>query len=153
MNTGIVAIIIICMFILIYALLGIRIVRPHERGIVERLGSFNREVGPGLNIIKPFFESMRKLDLREQVSDVPPQEVITKDNVVVTVDAVMEVGPEYQVVEAWITRDKNWVTTSITCHVVSGSAILWRPRPPLPVRLLESINGQKEDLYPKNQKD
>ena len=89
MNTGIVAIIIICMFILIYALLGIRIVRPHERGIVERLGSFNREVGPGLNIIKPFFESMRKLDLCEQVSDVPPQEVITKDNVVVTVDAVI----------------------------------------------------------------
>ncbi len=89
MNETLLAIIIICLFILIYAMIGLRIIRPNEKGIVERLGSFNRELGPGLNFIKPFFETMKKVDLREQVSDVPPQEVITQDNVVVTVDAVI----------------------------------------------------------------
>jgi len=75
--------------IFFYGLLGIKIIRPHERGVVERLGNFSRIIGPGLQWIFPFFEKVRKVDLREQVADVPPQGVITKDNVVVTVDAVI----------------------------------------------------------------
>ncbi|HEY7461803.1 MAG TPA: SPFH domain-containing protein [Gemmatimonadota bacterium] len=76
-------------FLIIFAASAVRIVRPFEKGLVERLGKYNRTVGAGLNVILPFFESLRKVDVREMVVDVPPQEVITKDNVQVTVDAVI----------------------------------------------------------------
>jgi len=68
---------------------GIRIIRPWEKGLVEYLGKYNRTIGSGLTIINPFFERVIVLDMREQVVDVPPQAVITKDNVAVEVDAVI----------------------------------------------------------------
>jgi regulator of protease activity HflC (stomatin/prohibitin superfamily) len=82
-------------FILIffYFLLGVRIVRPYQRAIVETLGRFTGVVDPGLRIIFPMFQKMRTVDMREQVVDVPPQEVITKDNVIVSVDAVIYYEP------------------------------------------------------------
>jgi len=89
------AIVIVLIFILVAN--SLRIIRPYEKGLVERLGKFNREIGPGLNVIVPYIERVLKLDLREMVIDVPPQEVITKDNVIVTVDAVIY----YQVTEAF----------------------------------------------------
>ncbi len=76
-------------FLLVLGSSAVKIVRPFEKGLVERLGRYNRTVGPGLNVILPFFESLRKIDIREVVVEVPPQEVITKDNVQVTVDAVI----------------------------------------------------------------
>jgi regulator of protease activity HflC (stomatin/prohibitin superfamily) len=81
--------IIIAAVAFITALTGIKIVRPFQKGLVERLGKFNREVVGGLQFIIPFIEKMIKVDVREMVLDVPPQEVITKDNVVVTVDAIV----------------------------------------------------------------
>jgi regulator of protease activity HflC (stomatin/prohibitin superfamily) len=71
------------------AAMGIRIVSPYEKGVVERLGRYLRTAQPGLIFIIPFVDTMRKVDMREQVVDVQPQEVITKDNVVVTVDAIV----------------------------------------------------------------
>jgi len=71
------------------ALRSVRIVRPYQRGVVERLGRFRLTVDPGLRIILPFIDRMLTVDMREQVTDVPPQEVITSDNVVVSVDAVI----------------------------------------------------------------
>ena len=68
---------------------GVKIIRPYERGLVERLGRYRDTVEPGLRIIVPFIERMERVDMREQVVDVPPQEVITSDNVVVSVDAVI----------------------------------------------------------------
>ncbi|PIE31632.1 MAG: hypothetical protein CSA55_05260 [Ilumatobacter coccineus] len=68
---------------------SIRIVRPFQRGLVERLGKYKTTENPGLRIIVPFIETMQLVDMREQVVDVPPQEVITSDNVVVSVDAVV----------------------------------------------------------------
>ena len=65
------------------------IVRPYEKGLVERLGKYHREIDPGIHFIIPLVERVIKVDLREHVVDVPPQEVICKDNVVVTVDAVV----------------------------------------------------------------
>ena len=56
---------------------------------MERFGRYDRTVDPGLRLILPFIERIRRVDMREQVVDVPPQEVITEDNVVVTVDAVV----------------------------------------------------------------
>ena len=66
-----------------------KIIRPFERGLVERLGKFTSERSPGLNVIIPGIDRLITVDMREQVIDVPPQEVITKDNVNITVDAVI----------------------------------------------------------------
>ena len=68
---------------------AVRIVRPYERGLVERLGEYHRTVEPGLRLIWPFIDRLVKVDMRERVIDVPPQRVITEDNVVVEVDAVV----------------------------------------------------------------
>ncbi len=71
------------------ALTGLRIVAPYQKGVIQRLGRYRRTANPGLTLIVPFIDRMIKVDMREQVVDVPPQEVITKDNVVVTVDAIV----------------------------------------------------------------
>ncbi len=68
---------------------SITIVRPWQKGLIERLGKYRRTVDSGLVIVVPFFERIIKVDMREQVVDVPPQAVITKDNVAVEVDAVV----------------------------------------------------------------
>ena len=68
---------------------GIKIVRPWQKGLIERLGKYQRTADSGLTIIIPFLENITKVDMREQVVDVPPQDVITQDNVVVQVDAVV----------------------------------------------------------------
>ena len=75
--------------ILIIASRAVKIVRPWQKALVERLGRYQRTAGSGLLLIVPFMEKVIKVDMREQVVDVPPQGVITKDNVVVEVDAVV----------------------------------------------------------------
>jgi regulator of protease activity HflC (stomatin/prohibitin superfamily) len=87
-----IAAVVVAAFILllvVYVAMAIKIVQQHEQGLVERFGRYRKTVGPGLHMIVPFVERMQRVDMREQVVDVPPQEVITKDNVVVTVDAVV----------------------------------------------------------------
>ncbi|OIO74617.1 MAG: hypothetical protein AUJ85_05285 [Elusimicrobia bacterium CG1_02_37_114] len=66
-----------------------KIVKQNEKGLVETLGKYTRTVDSGLTIIFPIIQHIRRVDLREQVIDVPPQNVITKDNVLVTVDAII----------------------------------------------------------------
>jgi regulator of protease activity HflC (stomatin/prohibitin superfamily) len=68
---------------------GIRIVNQYERGIVLTLGKYSSTRSPGLNIIIPVIQTMRKVDIRSTPVDVPKQEVITKDNVTMGVDAVV----------------------------------------------------------------
>ncbi|MCY3899499.1 MAG: SPFH/Band 7/PHB domain protein [Caldilineaceae bacterium] len=80
---------IIAIFVIVVAFASIRIVQPYQKGVIERLGRYQRTVQPGLTLIVPFVDAIQKVDMREQVVDVPPQEVITKDNVVVTVDAIV----------------------------------------------------------------
>ena len=80
---------IIAIVVVLVAFRSIRIVQPYQKGVIERLGRYQRTVQPGLTLIIPFVDSIQKVDMREQVVDVPPQEVITKDNVVVTVDAIV----------------------------------------------------------------
>jgi regulator of protease activity HflC (stomatin/prohibitin superfamily) len=75
---------------------AIKIVQEYERGGVFRLGRFVGLRGPGLVLIIPFIETMRKIDLRVITMDVPQQECITLDNVTVSVDAVVY----FRVVEA-----------------------------------------------------
>lgn len=67
----------------------IRIIQQYERGVVFTLGKFSRVKNPGLNLLIPVIQTMRKVDVRSTPVDVPKQEVITKDNVTVGVDAVV----------------------------------------------------------------
>ena len=68
---------------------SVKILREYERGVVFRLGRFVGVRGPGLILLIPMFERMVKVTLRTIALDVPPQEVVTKDNVSVKVNAVM----------------------------------------------------------------
>ena len=68
---------------------GVRIVNQYERGIVLTLGKYTSTRNPGLNIIIPIIQTIRKVDVRSTPVDVPKQEVITKDNVTINVDAVV----------------------------------------------------------------
>src|SRR5579862_4108885 len=66
-----------------------RVVNQYEKGIVMRMGKYHNLVSSGLTIIMPLTDSMIRVDMREQVISVPPQKLITKDNVTVEVDAVV----------------------------------------------------------------
>lgn len=68
---------------------GIKIVGQYERGLVESWGAYDKTVGPGLKFIVPIKQKIYRVNMREQVIDVPPQEIITEDNVVVNVDAIV----------------------------------------------------------------
>ena len=68
---------------------SLRILREYERGVVFLLGRFWKVKGPGLVIIVPFIQQMVRMDLRTRVLDVPPQDVISRDNVSVKVNAVV----------------------------------------------------------------
>jgi len=79
--------ILIVVFILILA--SIKIINQYERGIVLTLGSYSRTLNPGLNFVFPIIERLMKVDIRITTVDVPQQEVITKDNVPVGINAVV----------------------------------------------------------------
>jgi len=96
------AIIAIVVILLILIPMTVKIVTEYERGVVFRLGRLVGARGPGLFLIIPFIDRMIKVDLRVVTMDVPSQEVITKDNVTVRVNAVVYfrvVDPESSVVK------------------------------------------------------
>ena len=74
---------------LIALLKSVRIVKQYEKGLVVRLGRYANTADSGIVILVPFIDSIITVDMREQVMNVMPQQVITQDNVVVTVDAVI----------------------------------------------------------------
>ncbi|ODS42824.1 MAG: hypothetical protein MSIBF_06005 [Candidatus Altiarchaeales archaeon IMC4] len=80
---------VLALVVIVFGSMAIKTVQQYERGLIERWGKYQRTVGPGIQFIVPFIETINRLDMRERVMDVPPQEVICKDNVVVTVDAVI----------------------------------------------------------------
>jgi regulator of protease activity HflC (stomatin/prohibitin superfamily) len=88
-SPNVVVLIVFAFVVFVVAATGLKIVRPWEKGLVERLGKYQRTADSGLTLIIPFLERIIKVDMREQVVDVPPQQVITKDNVAVEVDAVV----------------------------------------------------------------
>jgi regulator of protease activity HflC (stomatin/prohibitin superfamily) len=79
----------IAFFAFILAVMGIRIVMEYERGVLFTLGKYTKIMNPGLNIIIPIIQSMRKVDTRIKTVDIPKQEVMTKDNVPATINAVV----------------------------------------------------------------
>lgn len=73
----------------LYILSGIKVINQYERGVVLTLGRFTGTRGPGLRVVVPIFQRLIRVDVRSTPIDVPKQEVITKDNVTVGVDAVV----------------------------------------------------------------
>src|SRR6267142_1781669 len=84
-----VALLVILVFCLFLLAKSARIVRQYEKGLVMRLGKFHALAPSGLTLIMPIVDDIVRVDMREQVITVPPQKLITKDNVTVEVDAVV----------------------------------------------------------------
>ena len=100
MNPLVIGVLVLLVFIILS--MSIKIVPEYERGVLFRLGRLVGQRGPGLFLIIPFIDRMVKVDLRVVTMDVPSQEVITKDNVTVRVNAVVYfrvVTPEDSVVK------------------------------------------------------
>ncbi len=100
MNAVVIGIIVLAVLIILS--MAIKIVKEYERGVIFRLGRLIGAKGPGFFLIIPFIDRMVKVDLRVITMDVPPQDIITKDNVTVRVNAVIYfrvVDPEASVVK------------------------------------------------------
>ena len=81
---------VLLVIVLVIAIMSIKIVKQSEVYIIERLGKFYKIADAGLTIILPFFDHVRSVvSLKQQTMDVPPQGVITKDNVTITIDTVV----------------------------------------------------------------
>lgn len=88
---GLISFLVIVFFFIVLPIIitGIRIVNQYERGLILTLGKYTGMRSPGLNIIIPIIQTMRKVDVRSTPVDVPKQEVISKDNVTIGIDAVV----------------------------------------------------------------
>ena len=101
MESPIIPIIIIIFIILIF-FVRFTIVNQYERGVILNLGKYQKTLPPGIHLIIPILQKIIKVDIRTSTCDIPPQEVITKDNVTVKVDAVVYMrvlNPEKAVLE------------------------------------------------------
>jgi regulator of protease activity HflC (stomatin/prohibitin superfamily) len=88
--------------VVLFILMGLRTIYEYQRGVVFRLGKYSGMKGPGLRFIIPFIDQMVKVDLRTIARDVPPQDIITRDNVTVQVNAVVfmrVVNPDKAILE------------------------------------------------------
>lgn len=118
---------IIVLVILVLLKMSIYVLREYERGVMFRLGRLVGVRGPGLILIIPFFDRMVRVSLRIVAMDVPPQDVVTKDNVSVKVNAVVYFRvfePDKAIVEV---QDYNYATSQLsqtTLRSVIGGAEL-----------------------------
>ena len=81
-------VVVVAIFLIIVLLASIKILREYERGVIFRLGRLIDTKGPGLILLIPFIDRIVKIDLRTVTLNIPPQEVITRDNVPTSVNAV-----------------------------------------------------------------
>ena len=89
-------------FLAILVFSSLKILREYERGVIFLFGKFYRVKGPGFIVVIPFVQAMEKVSLRTVVMDVPPQDIITKDNVTVKVNAVVYfrvIDPQKAIIE------------------------------------------------------
>ena len=87
MSIGLVVFLCIGLFAFIIFLSGMRIVRPTTRGLIERLGKYNRFANPGFHFVFPGIEKMIKINVTEQMTESGPREMITNDNLNATIDS------------------------------------------------------------------
>ena len=140
----------VVVFIIIVLSASIKIVQEYERGVVFRLGRFAGVRGPGLILLIPFVERMVKVDLRTLTLDIPAQEVITRDNVTVRVNAVAyfrALDPQAAIIEI---NDYIRATSQIaqtTLRAVVGEAMLdelLSEREQINLKLQQIIDEQTE---------
>jgi regulator of protease activity HflC (stomatin/prohibitin superfamily) len=82
-----IVIVAVVVVVLVVARSSVRMIRPTHRGLVERLGKYNRYAGPGIHVVIPLLERMYQVDIREVLVEAQPQEIITNDNLNAKVDA------------------------------------------------------------------
>jgi len=114
---------IVCFVVLILLLASVRILREYERGVVFTLGRFDRVKGPGLVLLFPFIQQMVRVDLRIQVIEIPSQDVISRDNVSMKVDAVLYfnvVNPEHAIIQVQNYRPATNMLAQTTLRAVLG---------------------------------
>ncbi len=141
-----VAIALLFLIIVVIFLLSsaVKILMEYERGVIFRLGRYSRTGGPGLTIIIPIIEKLRRMDLRLVTTDVPPQDVITRDNVSVKVSAVVYfrvIKPEDAVINV---EDYLYATSQLsqtTLRSVLGQAELDEL-----LSAREKINGELQTI-------
>lgn len=132
--------------VLLFLISGLKIVKEYERGVIFRLGRLVGARGPGLFFVIPLLENMQVVDLRTITYDVPSQEVVTKDNVTVRVNAVVYyrvVEPEKAVTEVFDYRYATAQIAQTTLRSVIGQADLdelLSERDKLNVKLQEIID-------------
>src|ERR1700760_3653175 len=128
----------------------VRILREYERGVIFRLGKLLGIKGPGLIFLIPIVDRMVKMDLRVVTIDVPRQEVMTRDNVPLTVDAVVYfrvIDPAAAVVRVEQYLKATWLISQTTLRSVLGQAELdelLSQRDKINLRLQEIIDRQTE---------
>ncbi|PLX99418.1 MAG: hypothetical protein C0622_10700 [Desulfuromonas sp.] len=101
-GNGFFFLVIVLVFLIVIIASAIRILLEYERGVVFRLGRFSGVKGPGLKFIIPIIDQIKKVNMRTVAMDVPPQDIITRDNVSVKVNAVLYfrvVHPEKALIE------------------------------------------------------
>ncbi|MGH3145878.1 MAG: SPFH domain-containing protein, partial [Rubrobacter sp.] len=122
-----IALVVVVLFVASVLISAIKVVKEYERGVIFRLGRVQGgPKGPGLFILLPFVDKMVKIDLRTVTMDVPPQDVITRDNVPARVNAVIY----FRVV------DPNRSVIEVENHVLATSQISQTT--------LRSVLGQKD---------
>jgi regulator of protease activity HflC (stomatin/prohibitin superfamily) len=129
--------VIIALLILYVLASSIRILAEYERGVVFRLGRMVGVRGPGLIILVPFIEKMVKVSLRTVVMDVPPQDVITQDNVSIKVNAVVYfrvIQPEKAIVEV-----ENFLVATSQISQTTLRSVLGQSE-------LDDLLGQREKI-------
>lgn len=110
-------------FLLLLIINGIKILKEYERGVIFTLGRFTSVRGPGLIFVIPVIQTMSRIDLRVIVLDVPPQDVISKDNVSVKVNAVIYfriLDPEKAVIQVANPFDATSQLAQTTLRSVLG---------------------------------
>src|SRR5712692_11674272 len=106
---------------------AVKVVQEYERGVIFRLGRLVGAKGPGLFLILPFVDRMVRIDLRTVTLEVPPQEVITRDNVSLKVSAVVYfrvINPEFAVVQVADYQRATFQIAQTTLRSVLGESEL-----------------------------
>ncbi len=148
--------IVIPLIIILYALVSsLRIVRPTERGLVERLGKYNRFVQAGITLLVPFVDRIIKVNITERMTPVQRQDVITRDKVFMGVDAVVfyRVKPEEGAVKAsqyFVNNYESQIDTlarTVLRDIIGGMdmTVANTSRPTINAKLKEALDEQTRD--------
>src|SRR5919198_3876397 len=138
MAAALVVLVVIVFFVLLFALAAIKVAREYERGIVFRLGRLLPvPKGPGLFILIPIVDRMVKVDLRTITLNIPPQEVITKDNVPARVNAVAY----FRIIEpkAAIVQIENFMVATSQIAQTTLRSVLGQP-------LLDELLSERDKI-------